>query len=183
MSHTVCQKPPNHDIPQHQNTAQHQNTCQSALPRHISRMAIMHALNNMLPMMTTNCMGMAYMVCGDYNILFKAPGPISQCLERHRHHSRIVRHFLMQVPVQLLPHNLHDTSALLTTPSKSHHNTASTGDISTIRLQDRLLWCGSKILCTSNKPALLKIALRIKDTCSTKHGVSKEVPCVRDCPR
>ncbi len=63
-------------------------------------------------MITAIYMGMAYMVCGDYDILFKAPGSICQCLERHRHDTRIVRHLLMQVPVQLLPHNLHDTSCL-----------------------------------------------------------------------
>ena len=101
------------------NVLQHQNTRQSALPRHMfGIVACMRRTPCCLRNVTMTCMGMAYMVCGDYDILFKAPGSICQCLEWHRHYTRVVRHFLMQVPVQLLPHNLHDTSALQTSKSQ-----------------------------------------------------------------
>lgn len=166
------------DVPQDQNTPQHLKTHAKCITHANVWRSNYACIEPYATHDDYKLHGGTYMICGDYNVLFKAPGSICQCLEWHRHYSRVIRYLLMQVPVQLLPYNLHDTSALLTTPSKSHHTSASTGDRSTIRLQYRLLQCDTKPHCPGNKPTLLKPALRIRPPGLNISACQKQCLCV-----
>ena len=55
----------------------------------------------------------AYMLCGNVDVLLKAPGAVLQLFEGLGLDLDIVGHLLMQIPVQFFPDNLHAHHALV----------------------------------------------------------------------